>query len=261
MNKIARDAKVPVCLHFDHGTDYKKIMSAIKCGFSSVMYDGSGLSDDDFRNTIKNGIRKVNICTEMCLALHRAFAYTYENKISYETSVQVAKSTVEEVVTCDIGDLMVYEGSKEQRDKVVDVIRSVQPDFIITHPPTDYMPDHVAVSRLVFDATFAASVGHYKTSVSQTAAVTPIYYMDNLAGVNSIPTEYVDITNEIETKIEMLECHVSQMKWMRDHDNLDFADFVRTSAKYRGYQCGVPYAEAFTSCLAWPKIKPMRLLP
>ena len=166
-----------------------------------------------------------------------------------------------EVVTCDIGDLMVYEGSKEQRDKVVDVIRSVQPDFIITHPPTDYMPDHVAVSRLVFDATFAASVGHYKTSVSQTAAVTPIYYMDNLAGVNSIPTEYVDITNEIETKIEMLECHVSQMKWMRDHDNLDFADFVRTSAKYRGYQCGVPYAEAFTSCLAWPKLKPMRLLP
>ena len=67
--------------------------------------------------------------------------------------------------------------------------------------------------------------------------------------------------HEIETKIEMLECHVSQMKWMRDHDNLDFADFVRTSAKYRGYQCGVPYAEAFTSCLAWLKLKPMRLLP
>lgn len=57
------------------------------------------------------------------------------------------------VVTCDIGDLMVYEGSKQQRDLVVDVIRDANPDFIITHAPNDYMPDHVAVSRLVFDAT------------------------------------------------------------------------------------------------------------
>lgn len=69
-----------------------------------------------------------------------------------------------EVVTCDIGDVMVYEGSKEQRDKVVDIIRKVDPDFIITHAPNDYMPDHVAVSRLVFDASFAASVPHYETS-------------------------------------------------------------------------------------------------
>ena len=106
-----------------------------------------------------------------------------------------------EVVTCDIGDLMVYEGSKTQRDLVVDVIRTVQPDFIITHAPNDYMPDHVAVSRLVFDATFAASVPHYKTAVPGKAEVTPLYYMDNLAGVNFIPTEYVDISEQIDKKL------------------------------------------------------------
>ena len=166
-----------------------------------------------------------------------------------------------DVVTCDIGDLMVYDGQKNQRDLVVDVIRSCNPDFIITHAPNDYMPDHVAVSRLVFDASFAASVPRYTTAVDASAKVTPIYYMDNLAGVNTIPTEYVDISDTIEKKIEMLECHVSQMKWMRDHDNLDFADFVRTCAKFRGYQCGVPYAEAFTQCLAWPKLAPKRFLP
>ncbi|MBE7042526.1 MAG: hypothetical protein E7399_03415 [Ruminococcaceae bacterium] len=166
-----------------------------------------------------------------------------------------------EVVTCDIGDLLVYEGLREQRDKVVDVIRAAQPDFIITHAPNDYMPDHVAVSRLVFDATFAASVGHYETGVNQTAEVTPIYYMDNLAGVNFIPTEYVDVSDYIDKKLEMLECHESQMKWMRDHDGIDFSEFVKTCARYRGLQCGVQYAEGFTQCLAWPKIKPMRLLP
>ena len=112
-----------------------------------------------------------------------------------------------EVVTCDVGDLMVYEASKAQRDAVTDVIRSVQPDFIITHAPNDYMPDHLAVSRLVFDATFAASVPHYKTAVPGKSAVTPLYYMDNLAGVNFIPTEYVDVSDTIELKLEMLECH------------------------------------------------------
>ncbi len=166
-----------------------------------------------------------------------------------------------DVVTCDIGDVLVYEGSKAQRDLVVDVIRSTQPDFIITHAPSDYMPDHVAVSRLVFDAAFAASVPHYKTSVPGKAAVTPIYYMDNLAGVNFIPTEYVDVSDAIDKKLEMLECHESQLKWMRDHDNIDFAEFVKTCARYRGLQCGVQYAEGFTQCLAWPKLLPKRLLP
>ena len=59
----------------------------------------------------------------------------------------------------------------------------------------------------------------------------------------------------------MLECHESQMKWMRDHDGIDFAEFVKTCARYRGLQCGVQYAEGFTQCLAWPKIVPARLLP
>ena len=165
------------------------------------------------------------------------------------------------VITCDIGDVLVNEALKEHRDKVVDVIRKVNPDFIITHAPNDYMPDHLAVSRLVFDASFAASVPHYKTEVDAVSKVTPIYYMDNLGGLDFVPTEYVDITDEIDLKLEMLECHESQLKWMRDHDNIDFADFVKTCAKYRGLQCNSAYAEGFRQCLVYPKILPKRLLP
>lgn len=166
-----------------------------------------------------------------------------------------------EVITCDIGDVMAYSSNKEHRDKVIDVIRKVNPDFIITHAPNDYMPDHVEVSKLVFDASFAASVPHYKTEQGGATEVVPIYYMDNLAGVGSLPTEYVDISDEIDLKLEMLECHESQLKWMRDHDNIDFAEFVKTCARYRGLQCGVQYAEAYTQCLVWPKIVAKRLLP
>ena len=164
------------------------------------------------------------------------------------------------VVTCDIGDLLAYE-TKEQVDKVVDVIREAQPDFIITHAPNDYMPDHVAVSKLVFAAAFAASVPHYESSVMTPSKVTPIFYMDNLGGNEFLPTEYVDITEEIDLKLEMLECHESQLKWMREHDNIDFADMVKTISKYRGYQCGATYAEAFSQCMVYPKPTTKRMLP
>ncbi len=164
-----------------------------------------------------------------------------------------------DVVTIDIGDLRVNGADFDQRDKIAELIIKVQPDFIITHSPTDYMNDHREVSKLVFDASFVASVPQYNNGGK--SAVVPIYYMDNLAGLNFNPTEYVDITEEIDLKLEMLECHVSQLKWMRDHDNIDFAEFVKTGSRYRGIQCGVQYAEAFTQEYAWPKVTTKRLLP
>ena len=164
-----------------------------------------------------------------------------------------------EVVTLDIGDLLPNGCDIAQRDVLVDLIKKVQPDFIITHSPTDYMPDHREVSKLVFDASFAASVPHYGNGGK--AAVVPIFYMDNLAGMNFLPTEWVDITDEIDLKIEMLECHESQLKWMRDHDHIDFAEFVKTCSRFRGLQCGVGYAEGFTQELVWPKVVAKRLLP
>ena len=91
-----------------------------------------------------------------------------------------------EVITCDIGDLLANGGDLSQRDKVIEVIRYAQPDLIITHAPSDYMCDHVALSRLVFDASFAASVPHYGTGAA--SKVTPLYYMDNLGGHGFVPT-------------------------------------------------------------------------
>ena len=165
-----------------------------------------------------------------------------------------------EVITLDVGDLKPNGCDMDQREKVIEVIRYAQPDIIITHSPTDYMPDHLAVHKLVFDASFCASVPHWG-NVTNPSKVTPLYYMDNLAGMRFEPTEYVDITDTIELKLEMLECHESQLKWMRDHDHIDFADFVRTCSKFRGYQCGVAYAEGFTQELVYPKVRPERLLP
>ena len=164
-----------------------------------------------------------------------------------------------EVVTIDIGDLLVNGCDISQRDKIVDLIKEKQPDLIITHSPNDYMPDHLAVQKLVFDASFGASCPQYGSPGA--AGVTPLYYMDTLAGMNFQPTEYVDISGTFAKKLEMLECHESQVKWLRDHSGIDFAEFVKTCSKFRGLQCGAEYAEAFTQAFVWPRVGTKRLLP
>lgn len=173
-----------------------------------------------------------------------------------------------EVISAGFNDLDIYDNNKEARDKIIDVIRYANPDFIITHNPDDYMPDHTAVARLVFDASFAATLPNhtdyphrYSALDGEPAKVVPIYYMDTLAGVNFVPTEFVDITDEIDLKLEMLECHASQIVWMRDHDHIDFPDMVKTCSRYRGYQCGADYAEGFRQCQAYLKGNTRRLLP
>lgn len=172
-----------------------------------------------------------------------------------------------EVICAGFNDLDIYDNNKAARDKLVDVIRYADPDVIITHNPDDYMPDHTAVSRLVFDASFTATLPnytyepHFSDPNKAPAKLVPIYYMDTLAGVNFVPEEFVDISNEIDLKLEMLECHESQLVWMREHDGIDFSDMVKTCSRYRGYQCGAEYAEGFRQCKAYLKGTTKRLLP
>ena len=166
-----------------------------------------------------------------------------------------------EIIHSRFDDLEIYTDNREARDKVVDVIKYANPDFIITHNPDDYMPDHTATSKLVFSACFSATVPHYKAAVDQTAKLVPIFYMDTLCGVDFNPTEYVDVTDFIDKKIEMLNCHESQIVWMRDHDNIDFPDMVKTCSRYRGFQCGAAYAEGFRQCLVYLKGTTKRYLP
>ena len=166
-----------------------------------------------------------------------------------------------EVISAGFSDLDIFDNNRAARDRIVEVIRYANPDFIITHNPDDYMPDHTATSRLVFDASFAATLPNYPPKTPNPAKLVPIYYMDTLAGVNFVPTEFVDITNEIELKLKMLNCHESQIVWMRDHDHIDFPDMVKTCSRYRGYQCGAEYAEGFRMCQVYLKGTTERLLP
>jgi len=52
--EIARQASVPVAVHLDHAEDVTLVHRAVALGFTSVMYDGSRLADDDNRATTRD---------------------------------------------------------------------------------------------------------------------------------------------------------------------------------------------------------------
>ncbi len=61
-----------------------------------VLHGGSGLSDDDFRNTIANGIRKINICTEMCVAAREAYIASANHEIMFRDAKDAVKAVVKQ---------------------------------------------------------------------------------------------------------------------------------------------------------------------
>ena len=53
MVMFAKNAKVPVCVHLDHGTATDYVLHGLELGFTSVMYEGSTLdTEENIKNTI-----------------------------------------------------------------------------------------------------------------------------------------------------------------------------------------------------------------
>ncbi len=166
-----------------------------------------------------------------------------------------------ESLTLDVDDQTVEAGNKEVRNKLVEIVRYTKADVIITQNPRDYMRDHEQASQLAEDISWCCTVPHLIAGSEAHSVFPVIFYMEPLAGIGFIPTEYVDITEEMEQKLEAIACHDSQLSWMKDNTHIDFLDFVKTGNKYRGAQAGVPFAEGFRQYAAWPHFRTQRMLP
>ena len=67
MIEHAKKAKVPVCVHLDHGVSYSFVMRAIRQGFTSIMYDCSALPFEENVRKVQEFVkiaRDLNITVE-----------------------------------------------------------------------------------------------------------------------------------------------------------------------------------------------------
>lgn len=143
----------------------------------------------------------------------------------------------------------------------LDMVRSVRPDVILTHAPSDYHPDHRATGQILWDIRVMTTVPNIVTPHPPCEVIPEILYFDTLAGIDFVPEQYVDVSDSFAVKRRMLACHKSQSAWLEDQYQMSYLDFIESTGRYRGLQAGVRYAEAFRSSPTWPRRPGAGLLP
>lgn len=186
-------------------------------------------------------------------------------KVRKEEARKAAAIIGAEYICLDYDDEMFFE-SKEARLKFIDLVRYCKADLILTHNPEDYNPDHELTSKIINDIAVMIPVAKLKTPNEPYDKIPIIAYFEPVNGLGFVPTEYVDITDFMDTKIKMMNCHQSQISWMSDNykDTLSDENFFEQAeivARYRGIQCGVKYAEGFRMANDAFRVVPYRILP
>jgi LmbE family N-acetylglucosaminyl deacetylase len=137
--------------------------------------------------------------------------------------------------------------------KTIDLLRRVAPTLLFTHPRYDYMLDHEQTHLLARAAAFSYPIPNAsQLPLIDGSAIPWVYYCDPVEGRDPYtgelvtPSTCVDVTAQLDRKIEMLACHASQRDWLRAHHGMD--EYIEAMKRYsaeRGQQFGVAYAEAF----------------
>lgn len=112
------------------------------------------------------------------------------------------------------------------------VIFTVKPDIIYTHNPNDINSDH----RVLCESTLVWC------RPSKNSFTREIYFYETFGSTNRfLPNFYVDISNEIDKKIEAMSVYTTET-----NVQTRTIETIRNVAKYRGMEINVSYAEAFS---------------
>lgn len=148
----------------------------------------------------------------------------------------------------------------ESRIAFIDLFRYVKPDVVFTHYVDDFSGDHRLVGQMVNDICLLPMAPNIETKLPSVDKSPVLYYWGNGTNIEFIPEQFVDITNFIKTKEEMIMCHKTQIDWVKYHTGGDLGlEFIEE--RFRGKQSGVQYAEAFRMVKAAPRVCCGTLLP
>lgn len=130
---------------------------------------------------------------------------------------------------------------REIIQKISEVIKRIQPNIIYTMFANDVHSDH----RVAFDAVYSC------TKSFRYPFIEKIYMMETLSETEFalatpartfLPNVYVDITDYIDRKLEIMEMYPSEV--MQEPYPRSLSS-IKALARVRGSRSGVMYAEAF----------------
>jgi LmbE family N-acetylglucosaminyl deacetylase len=134
------------------------------------------------------------------------------------------------------------------------VIRSVNPDIILTHMPNEYMEDHSNTCRLVVTAAFCRGMVNFpvKPPVETVDKTVTVYHslpygLKDPFGRKVVPGIFVNTEPVIDEKVNMLSMHKSQKEWLDVSQGQDsYLHTLREMGKQVGQMSGTfEYAEGW----------------
>lgn len=112
--------------------------------------------------------------------------------------------------------------------RLASVMRDVAPEILLVHSPQDYMEDHMNACRLAVTAAFSMGMPNYpvnprRAAVAQTVTIYHAQPHGNIDGIRQpiVPDLFVDVSDLVKQKCEMLSCHASQKAWLDSSQGMD----------------------------------------
>ena len=190
-------------------------------------------------------------------------------RIRREEAKAAADMIAADYLCLEFRDLAIFEDDDSRR-RVVECLRRVRPEIVLTAPPNDYLRDHEVTSLLVREACFAASAPNYATRQWEPALplekIPHLYYVDPIEGRDRsgeiVTADFqIDVSRVFDLKRTMLACHESQRAWLlRQHGIDEYLNVQRAWSERRGLEIGVDHAEAFRQYRGHPFPGDNRLL-
>jgi LmbE family N-acetylglucosaminyl deacetylase len=112
--------------------------------------------------------------------------------------------------------------------RLASVMRQVEPTILLVHSPEDYMEDHTNACRLAVTAAFSRGMPNFPVDPprSATQKEVTLYHAQphgNCDGVGRpvLPRMFVDVSDLMERKCELLSLHASQKRWLDESQGMD----------------------------------------
>lgn len=117
------------------------------------------------------------------------------------------------------------EATLDAREDLIRRVRRFDPDLLLTHRPNDYHPDHRYTSLLVQDSAYMVRVPNVCPETPPLDDDPVIAYLSDefRRPYPFEPDVVVPVDDAVEAKLDMLDCHVSQvyewLPWVEGYDD------------------------------------------
>ncbi len=194
-----------------------------------------------------------------------------------EERKQIARSEFDaacEVIGCESRWLDINEQDfpkpdtqQEARERIFRILCEVDPDCLILHPGPplgqfDYHEHHWIASSLPYAESYSASNPNYARplGLKEMHGIPVVYHMCPI-GTPIVPNRYVDISAQLERKLEAAACYRSQLAFLEKQHKAHFVELHRAQSVVFGSYCGADAAEGFCTSPAWNRLVAEGTLP